>query len=409
VKINIASARNKRRMLAAAALVCVSATALMGCRAATDDSTESTASVQGISDTEIKIAGSFPFSGATAVYGTLSQGLEARFERANAEGGIDGREIRYMSADDGYEPARAVTNARRFIQQDEVFALVTFGGPPTMGAAPIAQEADIVQLAIAGNGPFSNTDETPNLRSWFPSNPVEAEAVTNYVLEQNPDAKIGTLVLNNDTGIDYLDGIKKAVEENGTEIVLETVYEGTDATVDSQVNQLRAAGVDTVITLALGAIPFQMTSYMSQIGWEPVVTLNESSTGLKATISNMGGSGEGALSAHYVKDPFDPQFADDAGLAQYREDIVQYGKGADAEDFNTLKGYGLGEAMIQLLSNMDLDTITTEQFFEAWDNMPATEVGFLLDGLVLEGGEGGRLLTQFVVSRLEGESWVPLQ
>nr|WP_243752084.1 ABC transporter substrate-binding protein [Leucobacter weissii] len=379
----------------------------MGCRAATNDAAESSA--QGITDTEITIAGSFPFSGPTAVYGTLSQGLEARLERANAEGGIDGREIRYQSADDGYEPARAVTNARRFVQQDQVFALVTFGGPPTMSATPIAQEADIVQIAIAGNGPFSNTDETPNLRSWFPSNPVEAEAVTSYLLEQNPDAKIGTLVLNNDTGMDYLDGIKSAVEKHGGEIVLETVYEGTDATVDSQVNQLRAAGVDTVVTLALGAIPFQMTSYMSQIGWHPAVALNESSTGLKATIANMEGSGEGAYSAHYVKDPYDPRFADDPGLEQYREDIAQYGKGADPEDFNTLKGYGLGEALIQVLSTSDLDTITTAEFFNAWDSLPATEVGFLLDGLALEGGEGGRLLTQFVISRLEGESWVPLQ
>lgn len=401
------SPRAKRRILAAVALACVSATALMGCRAATNDAAES--SVQGITDTEITIAGSFPFSGPTAVYGTLSQGLEARLERANAEGGIDGRQIRYLSADDGYEPARAVTNARRFIQQDKVFALVTFGGPTTMGAAPIAQEADAVQIAIAGNGPFSNTDETPNLRSWFPSNPVEAAAVTSYLLEQNPDAKIGTLVLNNDTGMDYLDGIKAAVEQHGSEIVLETVYEGTDATVESQVNQLRAAGVDTVVTLALGAIPFQMTSYMAQIGWHPALSLNESSTGLKATIANMEGSGEGLFSAHYVKDPFDPQFADDAGLAQYREDIMTYGKGADPEDFNTLKGYGLGEALIQVLGTMDLDEITTAEFFKAWDNLPPTEVGFLLDGLVLEGGEGGRLLTQFVISRLEGDSWVALQ
>lgn len=400
--------RRARRILTAAAVACACATALVGCRAATTDADE--AAVQGITDTEITIAGTFPFSGTAAVYGTLSQGLEARFERANAEGGIDGREISYLSADDGYEPARAVTNARRFLQQDDAFAVVTFGGPGTIAVAPIAEEADAVQIAIAGNGPFSDTESTPNLRAWFPSNPGEAEAVTSYLIEQNPDAKIGTLVLNNDSGIDYLSGIKAAVEKQDTaEIVLETVYESTDATVESQVNQLRSAGVDTVITFALGAIPFQLTSYISQIGWSPVVTLNESSTGLKATIANMAGSGEGAYSAHYVKDPYDPQFADDAGLQQYRDDIAQYGKGADPEDFNTLKGYGLGEALIQVLESADLDTITTEEFFDAWDTLPATEAGFLLDGLAIEGGEGGRLLTQFVVSRLEGDSWVAVQ
>lgn len=358
-------------------------------------------------DADIVISGSMPFSGPLAVYGSLSKGLEAYFAKINADGGVNGRQIAYSAIDDGYEPARAVTNARKFIEKDKSFITITFGGPPSFAVAPIAQKASAVQLAIAGNGPLSDIEKTPYTRAWFPDNSAEAKAVTEHVIEQNPNAKIGVLYVNSDTGTDYLAGVREAVEaQTSATIVKEVTYESTDATVNSQINQLRSAGVDTVIAIPLGAIPFQMTKYIQQIDWDPVVTINESSSGIKATMTKMGDSADGLLSAHYVMDPADPQFADGDDLAEYRATIEKYGDGADPEDFNTLKGYALGEAIVKVLSG--LDNPTSDEFLEAWDNLPPTDNDVLLDGVQMEGGEGGRLLNSFQIVEFDDGGWRPV-
>lgn len=388
-----------RRPIALIAAFLALTAALVGCRASESPGGE-------VAEGDpIVVNGSMPFSGPLAVYGTLSRGLQAHFAMVNAEGGVNGRPIEYQAVDDGYEPARAVTNARRFMERDNAFISVTFGGPPSFAVAPIAEQNEAVQLAIAGNGPLSDIETTPYTRAWFPDNRAEARAVTEYVIEQNPEAKIGVLYINSDTGTDYLAGVREAVEaQSSAEIVQEVTYEPTDATVNAQVNQLRSAGVDTVVAIPLGAIPFQMVQYIDQIGWDPVVTINESSSGIDATMSRMGDAADGLLSAHYVMDPADPQYADDEDLARYREAIAEYGDGADPEDFNTLKGYALGEAIVTVLE--DLDTLNADAFLEAWDGLEPAENSALLEGIQMAGGDGGRLLNTFRIVSFDDGRWM---
>lgn len=381
------------------AVSCTTVLALAGCRG-----TESAGTGEG---EDIIVRGSMPFSGPLAVYGTLSGGLDACFKKVNAEGGVDGRQIDYSAVDDGYEPTRAVTNARRFIQSDNAFATITFGGPPSFAVAPIAAQDEALQIAIAGNGPLSDTEKTPFTRAWFPDNRAEARAVTEYMLEQNPNARIGVLYINSDTGTDYLAGVQEAVDAQDTATIVAAVaYESTDATVNSQVNQLRNAGADTVVAIPLGAIPFQMMNYIQQIGWTPMVSINESSSGIKATMSKMGDSADGALSAHFVKDPADPQYAGDEAVEAYRAAVVEYGGGTDPDDFNTMKGYALCEAMVAVLNS--LDEVTPTAFRDAWDTLPPTDLGVLLDGVQLEGGEGGRLINTFQVTEFADGQWLPV-
>jgi branched-chain amino acid transport system substrate-binding protein len=85
----------------------------------------------GASDKEIKIGGISPYSGPASAYGTIGKGIKAYFDKVNAEGGVNGRKLVWVSYDDGYNPAKTVEMARKLVEQDEVLLIFNVLGTPT--------------------------------------------------------------------------------------------------------------------------------------------------------------------------------------------------------------------------------------------------------------------------------------
>lgn len=85
----------------------------------------------GVTDTEIKIGQTMPYSGPVSAFGTLGRAEAAYFEMVNAAGGVNGRRIRLLSLDDGYSPPRTIEQTRKLVESDQVLLLFSsFGTPP---------------------------------------------------------------------------------------------------------------------------------------------------------------------------------------------------------------------------------------------------------------------------------------
>ena len=104
----------------------------------------------GASDTEIVIGGISPYSGPASAYGAIGKAISAYFDKVNAEGGINGRKVRFISLDDGYNPAKTVEHARKLVEEEEVLLLFqTLGTPPNTAIHKYMNSKKVPQLFVA--------------------------------------------------------------------------------------------------------------------------------------------------------------------------------------------------------------------------------------------------------------------
>ena len=199
----------------------------------------------GASDTEIKIGNIMPYSGPASAYGVIGKTEAAYFNKINAEGGINGRKINFVSYDDGYSPPKAVEQARKLVESDEVLLIFQSLGTPSNTAIQKYMNAKKVpQLFVAtGATKWNDSKNFPWTMGWQPNYQSEGHIYAQYLLKNNPNGKIGILFQNDDYGKDYVKGIKDGL--NGKmQIVAELPYETTDPTVDSQMVNLKGSGAD---------------------------------------------------------------------------------------------------------------------------------------------------------------------
>lgn len=224
-----------------------------------------------------------------------------------------------------------------------------------------------------------------------------------FVLAQNPDAKIGTLEVNNDLSKSLVAGVEEGLGDKADQLIEQPTYEPSATDLSGQVNQLKAAGVDTIIAGMAGPVAGSAIKYIEQIGWEPTI-FNYSNAASKVSFADLAGPGaEGVYTVQWLKDPADPQWADEPAMREYREAVEQYGDGADPDDLSVLNGYAFGRAFIEALSTMN--DPTREGLIEAWDGIENVEVGALIPEVSLTAGPDGRLVHAYRVARYDGESW----
>jgi len=360
----------------------------------------------GISDSEIKIGGSFSFTGPLAATAPLGQGMAAAFKAVNDQGGVNGRKITFIAYDDAYDPAKLAENARKLNEQDKVFAFTGFGGT-NIGIRDYMTRAKLPQVFImAGNSPLGEVEKFPFTRAWWPDIQYEGGIDTRFILDNVPNPKIGTLMLNNDLANSESAGIKAALGERAASLLVETTFEPSQVDVTRQVLQLREAGVTALITQG-GIQTINAIKYMNQIDWKPTVFLYGAGSGRKATLGVIGlEQSKGLYTPLWLKDPNDPQWASDAGVTAYKAAIQKYGEGADAEDIVTANGYAAGQAFVAALKTMKEPTRVS--LMQAIDGLKGVQLDTLYPGVQLNAGPGGRLIFSYQICQFDGTSWTPV-
>src|SRR5438270_3095958 len=273
----------------------------------------------GATDTEIKIGNIMPYSGPASAYGVIGKTEEAYFKKINAEGGINGRKINFISYDDGYSPPKAVEQVRKLVESDEVLLVFNSLGTPSNSAIQKYLNAKKVpQLFVAtGATKWNDPKNFPWTMGWQPSYQSEARIYAKYLIKEKPDAKIAILYQNDDFGKDYLKGLKDGLGAKASMIIAEESYETTEPTIDNHIVKLKSTGADVFLNIATPKFAAQAIKKVHEVDWKPLHIVTNVSASVGGVMKPAGlEASQGVLSAAYAKDGADPQWSSDADFKQ---------------------------------------------------------------------------------------------
>jgi branched-chain amino acid transport system substrate-binding protein len=391
---------NKRMLLAsiAAGLVAVAGPALAQKKYDT-----------GASDTEIKVGNTNPYSGPASAYGTIGKTIGAYFNKVNAEGGINGRKINYISYDDGYSPPKAVEQVRKLVESDEVLLVFQPLGTPSNTAIQKYMNAKKVpQLFVAtGATKWNDPKNNPWTMGWQPNYQSEGRIYAQYVMQHHPQGKIAILYQNDDYGKDYVKGLKDGLGDKAkTMIVSELPYEPADPTVDSQIINLKASGADIFFNATTPKFAAQAIKKMAEIGWKPVHLLNNVSVSVGSVMKPAGfAASQGILSTGYLKDPTDPTWKDDAALKEWAAFMDKYYPDGDKTSSFTVYGYAVAKTLEQTLKQCG-DNLTRENVMKQAASIKDLELDGLLPGIkVNTSATDFAPISSVQLIRFKGDTW----
>jgi branched-chain amino acid transport system substrate-binding protein len=367
------------------------------------------ADTPGVTDTEIKIGQTMPYSGPASSYGLIGRAETAYFKMINEMGGVNGRKINLISLDDGYSPPKTVEQVRRLVEQEQVaFLFQTLGTPCNLAIRQYCNDNKIPQLFVAtGAATFNDPKHFPWTIGWQPNYQTEARIYAQHILKTKPDAKIGVLYQNDGFGKDYLIGLKDGLgADNAGMVIREVSYETSEPAVDSQVVTLQGSGADVFLIAATPKFAAQALRKAFDIGWTPVRYLTNVSVSI-ATVMKPAGldKTKGVVTAIYLKDATDPRWKDDSGFQQYVAFLAKYMSPNDVNDNNTAYGFCVGPTLVQVLKQCGND-LSRENVMRQAANLKGLETPMTLPGIKINTSpDNFSPIRQEALARFNGESW----
>jgi branched-chain amino acid transport system substrate-binding protein len=338
----------------------------------------------GVTDKEIKIGNINPYSGPASAYGTIGKTISAYFKMVNAEGGINGHLINFISYDDSYSPPKALEQTRKLVESDNVLLVFQpLGTPGNSAIQGYLNGKKVPQLFVAtGATKWGDPKKFPWTMGWQPNYQSEGRIYAAYILKNHPNGKIGILYQNDDYGKDYVKGLKDGLGDKAKSmIVSEQPYEVADPTVDSQIIALKASGADILFNATTPKFAAQSIKKMAEIGWKPAHFLNQVSTSIGQVLAPAGvENAEGIFSTGYIKDQNDPQWNNDAGVKKWREFMDKYYPDGDKTSSLTTYGYTVAQNLHKILASVGKN-VTRESVMKAAANMKDIELDLLLPGI----------------------------
>jgi branched-chain amino acid transport system substrate-binding protein len=361
----------------------------------------------GASDTEIKVGNIMPYSGPASAYGIIGKTEGAYFTKINVEGGINGRKINFISYDDGYSPPKAVEQARKLLERDEVLLIFQSLGTPSNTAIQKYMNAKKVpQLFVAtGATKWNDPKNFPWTMGWQPNYQNESRIYAQYLLQHHPDGKIAILYQNDDYGKDYVKGLRDGLKGKMS-IVAEVPYETTDPTIDSQIINLKASGANILFDVTTPKFASQAIKKMAELGWKPVHILNGVSTSVGSVLKPAGlENSKDILSSIYGKDPTDPQWKDDPGFKEWLAFMDKYYPDGDKTSNFTPYGYSVAQTLVQVLNQCG-DNLTRENVMKRAANLHNLQLGMSLPGILINTSPTDYApIKEMQMMRFTGERW----
>ena len=316
------------------------------------------ANAPGVTATEIKIGGVFPFSGPASSIGLVGRGLLAYVQSINDRGGINGRKINYIAYDDAYSPPKAVEQVRKLVESDEVaFIFSQLGTPGNTASAKYLSLKGIPSIAlVSGSNKFTKIKDFPLSTTGLVSFDIEGKIYAKYLTKTLPNAKYAILYQNDDLGRDYVNAFRAYLKSDFDKKVVTAAYEVTDPTVDSQVVSLKSSGAEALLVAGTPKFAAQAIRKAAEIGWKPTLIVNFPSSSVSATLKPAGfDHATGVIVGTFIKDPTNSKWDDDAGMKDFRAFFARYMAGSDIGDTNYLTGYQQGMILEQILKQCGED------------------------------------------------------
>jgi branched-chain amino acid transport system substrate-binding protein len=366
----------------------------------------------GASDSEIKIGNIAVYSGPASVYGVLGRTLAAYFNMVNAEGGVNGRKIKFISYDDAFSPPKAVEQARRLVEGDEVlFIAMPSGSASNLAIRQYMNERKVPQLfASAPSSKLGDPKNFPWTMGFGLDCRRQGRIYARYVLQNHPGARIGMLYQNDDFGKDCVQGVKDVLGEKAkATVVSEQPYELADATVDSQIVSLKASRANVFVNFSTPKAATQAIRKAHQIGWSPVHLLGNVSASIGAVFRPAGlEASKGILTVGYFKDPINPEWKADPAVKGWHAFMDRYFP--DGDKTSTFIGYAyiVASALVQVLRQCG-DELTRENVMRQAANLKDVDLPLLEPGIKVNTSPSDYFpIEQARVARFDGERWVHL-
>src|SRR6516165_1505985 len=363
----------------------------------------------GVTDSEIKVGNTAPYSGPASNYGTIWKCEAAYFNMINAQGGINGRQINFISYDDAYSPPKTVEMTRKLVEEDQVFVVAGGAGTPTNTAIwKYMNQHKVPQLLVAtGATKWDDPKGHPWTIGWQPNYQSEGRIYAAYILQNKPNGKIGVLHQDDDFGKDYLKGVTDGLGDKAKSMIVATAsYETTDPTVDSQILSMKAAGCDVFVNTAIPKFAAQSIRKAAEIEWKPLHVLSSIGSSVAATLKPAGLElSKDIVSDFYLKDPTDPQWQNDDGYKWWIGFINKYYPEGDKTDINNVYGPSNAATIVKVLKQCG-DELTRENVMKQAANLHDFTVPMLLPGIKINTSPTDFApVKQVQMGRFDGERW----
>lgn len=373
----------------------------------------SAAGEAGITDTSIKIGVSAPLTGPVAAVGAVSEGIKLRIAAANAAGGVtmgDGktRKIELVIQDDALDPQRTMTNVRKLVEREEVFALAGISGTPNNQA--IGRYLD--QRSVPNLFIYSGVHEFTTGQAWMiglvPSFTTEAAVFADYLKTNKPEAKIALLYVNTETGQTFQSGLRSAISGSKVQIVSAQAVTSADPTIDTQLSTLKASGADTLVVITAPRQGAQAVRFAAESGWNPTTMVSYAASSIPSLKPAGLANAKGVITSQFTKPVDAPAYAADAAVRKYLADYEAARPRFDKGDTMGQVGYLSGDALIRVLELMKQPTRKT--MMDTVRNLNKVSLGLLLPGITLttQGAADIYPVESLELFRFDGEKYQPL-
>jgi branched-chain amino acid transport system substrate-binding protein len=366
------------------------------------------ADAPGITPTEIRIGGVFPFSGPASSIGLVGKGVLAYVQLINDRGGINNRKINYIAMDDAYSPPKAVEHIRKLVDSDEVaFIFSQLGTPGNTASAKYLAAKGVPTIAIVtGSSKFTNVAEYPRTTTGLVSYDVEGQIYAKYLSRAVPTGKYAILYQNDDLGKDYVNAFRTFLKGDFDKRVVTAAYEVTEPTVDSQGVNLKSSGAEAFFIAGTPKFAAQAIRKAAEIGWKPTVIIDFPSSSVAGTLKPAGlDKSVGVIVGTTNKDPSDPTWDNDEGMKAYRAFFEKYLPGADISNTSYLTGYQQGILLEQILKQCG-DDLTRDNILRQARSLRDVAIPTALPGIKVNTSPTNNMVwTQMRLQRWNGTSW----
>ncbi len=274
-------------------------------------------SAPGVTKSQVTVGGHFPLTGPAAPgYSQIPVAIKAYFSHVNDQGGINGRKLKMIARDDGYNPTNTVKVTKQLVLQDKIFAMVGGLGTPTHSKVTDYLNSSRVPDLFVSSGCvcWDEPKDHPYTFGWQPDYEVEGEILGKYVADKYKGKKIAYFGQNDDFGADGAKGLDKFIPSD--QVVARETYEAGNTDIGPQMAKIKASGADVVVSFSIPAytallklaalkLNFDPTVVVSNVGADPATL-----TGLLKSFSK--GQAGGSLIDGIVSDTYLPPIADDS-------------------------------------------------------------------------------------------------
>jgi len=363
----------------------------------------------GVTDTEILIGQTNPYSGPLSAYGTQGRAETAYYNMINEEGGVNGRKIKLLSLDDGYSPPKTVEQHRRLVESDEVLGVIgTMGTPTNSAIVKYMNSKGVPHIFIAtGASKWGDYKDFPWTMGWYPTYRSEGAVYGKYIRENLKNARIAILSQNDDYGKDFVAGFKAGLGDAADKLVVkELTYEVSEPTVDSQIITLKASGADVLFSASTAKAAAQTIRKVAELDWHPTHFLVQNANSIATVLTAAGlENSKGLISTAYIKDPRDPQFVNDEGIKWYVDFMKKYYPEGDLNDPQNEIGVSIAATFVQVLKQCGND-LSRENLLAQANSIKDLELPLLLPGIKLNtSAQDHYPIEQFQLVKFDGRTW----